>query len=717
MTKPVDPLTDFADLRRAGIDYAQQASGDIWTDYNLHDPGVTLLEQTCFALSQIAYQVGLPTRDLLTNPRGHFCTHDLALFKPRKVLGCNPVTRSDLVAWLCACREIDSVEVARPDPAQPGLFNMTIVPSKQGETIKNADLAFRTSFAKVRPLCTDLGRLEIAEPVDVTLTGTIEISSETLPETAAAALYHKVEQILTGWDREDSAATRADVWEAPERLMPPAESRSEQSLDLSRHLADLRSLPGIRDIGELALCPDPEQTETTADPVYYRITIPRPGDRIDLTLTLNGAPVSLSMARIWEEYLRISAEAIAESAHHIDRFDWDVMKAGRRRSFTHAHVDSLLPQLFRAGGYRMDETKGLTAEYRGAIDDVLRDMVETLSTLPRRFTPAPQGNPDDPVLHRMRIELLDYLIALQGAELPATRHSGLHCYRSTRARHRFEVAWRLEYLFALPALHRNRATGPGPGTAGGFLAELALLCDLGLSESGRMTRPLSAYGLTLRHDADLTDDPAAEDIALMPTHDPFDMLVPEDDSAKPLDRPDLNALSPFLEEGCLSPALLAQLTDADSFAVTPDGGKWAILLDPGAARPLRQIGTADSKTAAIERVQRLRATWRHINIACEEAHLVEHILLRGDRQGVADLADLILPGWTARCQMESYRSYVSARVEELAPAHVHIRLHWLDYDQMRRFEDLKNASLSGEDNDLLALKTYLDALAAGEVQP
>ncbi|MEP0248504.1 MAG: hypothetical protein ABJD83_11195, partial [Roseobacter sp.] len=67
MTKTVDPLSDFDDLRRVAIEYSQQASGEIWTDYNIHDPGVTLLEQTCFALSQIAYQVGLPTRDLLTN--------------------------------------------------------------------------------------------------------------------------------------------------------------------------------------------------------------------------------------------------------------------------------------------------------------------------------------------------------------------------------------------------------------------------------------------------------------------------------------------------------------------------------------------------------------------------------------------------------------------------------------------------------------------------
>lgn len=34
---------DFKGLREEGIRVAQTLSGGVWTDYNLHDPGVTLL--------------------------------------------------------------------------------------------------------------------------------------------------------------------------------------------------------------------------------------------------------------------------------------------------------------------------------------------------------------------------------------------------------------------------------------------------------------------------------------------------------------------------------------------------------------------------------------------------------------------------------------------------------------------------------------------------
>ena len=45
---------DFNGLRQRGIALLQDLSQGRWTDYNLHDPGVTLLELLCygFALSQ-----------------------------------------------------------------------------------------------------------------------------------------------------------------------------------------------------------------------------------------------------------------------------------------------------------------------------------------------------------------------------------------------------------------------------------------------------------------------------------------------------------------------------------------------------------------------------------------------------------------------------------------------------------------------------------------
>ncbi len=46
---PEDPAItkgmDYAWLKAEGLKLVQQLAGDIWTDYNEHDPGVTTLEQ------------------------------------------------------------------------------------------------------------------------------------------------------------------------------------------------------------------------------------------------------------------------------------------------------------------------------------------------------------------------------------------------------------------------------------------------------------------------------------------------------------------------------------------------------------------------------------------------------------------------------------------------------------------------------------------------
>lgn len=52
---PVKSL-DFEFLREQGITHIQRLGGDIWTDYNLHDPGITLLEVLCYALTDVSYR-------------------------------------------------------------------------------------------------------------------------------------------------------------------------------------------------------------------------------------------------------------------------------------------------------------------------------------------------------------------------------------------------------------------------------------------------------------------------------------------------------------------------------------------------------------------------------------------------------------------------------------------------------------------------------------
>ena len=63
--KEIPKSMDYDFLRKEAIGHTQKVSGNIWTDYNAHDPGVTILEQFTFALTDISYRTNLDIETIL----------------------------------------------------------------------------------------------------------------------------------------------------------------------------------------------------------------------------------------------------------------------------------------------------------------------------------------------------------------------------------------------------------------------------------------------------------------------------------------------------------------------------------------------------------------------------------------------------------------------------------------------------------------------------
>ncbi|WP_431262526.1 hypothetical protein ACQ859_20605 [Roseateles chitinivorans] len=116
----LSPTTDeerdvgFDGLRARGIDMLQKLSGGTWTDHNLHDPGITMLEQLCFGLTDVVYRAGFPVADHLTGPNGEIDYEALSLHPPAEVFPCRPTTPADYRRHLL--------------DAAPGLDDATLVP-------------------------------------------------------------------------------------------------------------------------------------------------------------------------------------------------------------------------------------------------------------------------------------------------------------------------------------------------------------------------------------------------------------------------------------------------------------------------------------------------------------------------------------------------------------------------------------------------------------
>ncbi|MBL7696583.1 MAG: hypothetical protein JNK79_00425 [Chitinophagaceae bacterium] len=85
---------DFDKLRSESIAYLGKLAGKIWTDHNVHDPGITTMEVLCYAILDLGYRTNLPAIDIFT-PNPDSKEPENNFFTPAQMLTCNPLTITD----------------------------------------------------------------------------------------------------------------------------------------------------------------------------------------------------------------------------------------------------------------------------------------------------------------------------------------------------------------------------------------------------------------------------------------------------------------------------------------------------------------------------------------------------------------------------------------------------------------------------------------------
>ncbi len=86
---------DYSFLRKAGLEYIEQISGNLWTDYNEHDPGITILEMLCYAITDLGSRIEMPIENLLSPQDGTAQTIEEQFFKASDILTSKPVNGAD----------------------------------------------------------------------------------------------------------------------------------------------------------------------------------------------------------------------------------------------------------------------------------------------------------------------------------------------------------------------------------------------------------------------------------------------------------------------------------------------------------------------------------------------------------------------------------------------------------------------------------------------
>ena len=106
------PSQDFETLRQAGLQFIENLGSGLWTDFNPHDPGITLLEVLCYGITDLGYRTDHDIKDLLTRNVQGVPTAAGSFHPAHTILTSGPVTFRDLRkmivdvdgvrhAWVC----------------------------------------------------------------------------------------------------------------------------------------------------------------------------------------------------------------------------------------------------------------------------------------------------------------------------------------------------------------------------------------------------------------------------------------------------------------------------------------------------------------------------------------------------------------------------------------------------------------------------------------
>lgn len=100
--KPID----YEGLRLEAMKHIAKLSSSFWTDYNTHDPGVTIMEILCFALTELGLRANLPLNDIIAE---FLNKQEAGFYASDQILTNKPLTVSDYRKLLI---DIDGVKNA-----------------------------------------------------------------------------------------------------------------------------------------------------------------------------------------------------------------------------------------------------------------------------------------------------------------------------------------------------------------------------------------------------------------------------------------------------------------------------------------------------------------------------------------------------------------------------------------------------------------------------
>lgn len=177
--KSTKDILDYKYLKQKGIDELQKLTGNIWTDYNHHDPGITTLEILAYALTELGFRSRYPVQDIL-NQKEHLPN---TLYSPSDILPSKAITLKDYHKIIVDIIGVKDV-IIYPSPKFPefrGIYSINVeVQTDFNTEEKRAQIVelIHTKLHHNRNLCETFDEITFIEHVPVSFELDIDVNDQ-----------------------------------------------------------------------------------------------------------------------------------------------------------------------------------------------------------------------------------------------------------------------------------------------------------------------------------------------------------------------------------------------------------------------------------------------------------------------------------------------------------------------------------------------------------
>ncbi len=677
---------DFESLKQEGISLLQDLSGKAWTDYNLHDPGITILEVLCYALTDLVYRTEFEVADFLTGKDGSIDFEKQALFRPQDIFPSQAVTINDYRRLIFdATPEIDNVWITPVGPSPStkdnghpqGLYCISVMPAEAAEKPDNnmneseptpIEEHVRRLFAANRNLCEDLMQVKIVEPEYHCLHGTIEIGGQRNPDDILAEIYFKTAKYLCpGLEFQPFDEMLRQSKSLEEIFTGPLTEHgylSADNLDLKRDYAQVSDLIGI--ISEIdgveyvdTLSFEDGRNSIKYDPTLQSmpcLRLPREDKEIALKLEKNGRvhPVILDNVRVEFERRKFEDRALRRIRQDIAKV-CDLPQGEYRNFRDYYSIQHHFPEIYGIGK----------------------------QGVPARVWPAAEQERESTI----------YGLSEQAG--PLTEHKRDSDRRQARARQL------KAYLLLFEQIMAN------------YLANLQALSQL-FSVDDKLDR--SYFHQMLDNQiVPAVEEIYREELAQIDTR--INQLLRQYDNFSDRRNRILDYLLGIYGESFTQSSLRRFKGDHSEYEFEHEmilnkitflkeirvlsrrrAGAFNYLEPSWNTKNISCLKKKVSILLGLKNFQTRSLTKDAKPLECEGFHIVEHILLRPSGKGVHTIPvpdnfysfkiSVLFPDWTPRFKNKEFQKLAEETVELNCPAHVLPVFYWLDKNKMSAFETL-----------------------------